>query len=123
MLIALAFQLMAFIVLIYILMAVVGWNVLKFIFGWGKRHINWTQYPNINGILFIVFILGGWLLISAVVGMSIPAIAPSSPWERVLEGMGITGAAIIGLGLIALAIPVIVSIIKGVVEWLFEQGR
>lgn len=60
MIIGAAVMLMAFAVGVYIVMGLIGWTVLKFIFGWGQQH------P--KGFLFIIAILGVGLLIFFVVG-------------------------------------------------------
>jgi len=130
MIIGAAMMLMAVAVGAYIFMGLVGWTVLKFIFGWGQRHCNWTKYTNFNGILFIIIIATIWILLSyAIGGIGYPEfigpnkVPPLSHWDRLLRGMGFTALAVIELGLIALGIFIVVIIIRATLGWLFKQGR
>src|SRR3989338_791446 len=119
MMIGLAMMLAAAVVTICLLIALGVWTIIRLIFGWGQRHINWTEYPNLNGILFIIAILGGWLLLSFIVGVLQPN-SPLNLWKLVLVGMEITAKVIIVLVLAALGGSLIYLITGRFISWLFE---
>ena len=89
-------------------------------FGWAQRQ-NWTERPNLNGILLAAGILCAWLLLSFLVGSFVPkgiGYSTSNIWEVILSGMNVTGQGIIGLALAGLVIFFIVRVIEGFFKWL-----
>lgn len=117
-----AMMLMVFVVFVYIIGGVIGWYVIKFIFGWGMRHCNWTEYPNLNGVLFLASVLGGYLLISLLVGsISLSNSRSMSPWDPLLQGMAITGSIIVSLVLIGVGIFVAVGLIGNIINWITRK--
>ncbi len=123
-----AMMLLAFTLIMYFILGAAAWKVIQLIFGWGKRVCNWTKYPNVNGILFVLIILFGWLLISYTFGgVNYPEVVgpnrvpPLGPWDKLFRGMFYSIAIAIDLGLVALALFVIYHLIRGLISWLFDS--